>query len=125
MQQLLLLLMLSWLFGLNLQLSSEDVAEAEILSFFISSFDFGVKNSDSRHLVQLCAIFSLKKVRQAAVSTESEQMIIVYRSSVTVQLCFGSFVLSVSLGLLLLTQQTYITKLVFNTGSTVNWSVSW
>lgn len=77
--------------------------------FSFHAFDFGVKDSDSRHLVQLCAIFSLQKVRQAAVSAESEQMIIVYRSSVTVQLCFGSFVLSVSPGLLLLTEQ--ITKL--------------
>lgn len=75
-----------------------------LLSFH--AFDFGVKNSDSRRLVQLCAIFSLQKVRQAAVSSQSEQMIIVSRSSVTAELCFGSFILGVSLGLLLLTEQT-------------------
>lgn len=92
------------------------------IAFFHFMHSTCVRNSDSRHLVQLCAILRLQKVRQAAVSAESEQMIAVYRSSVTVQLCFGSFVLSVSLGLLLLAEQTEITKLSRLYGY---WFVSW
>lgn len=78
--------------------------------FLFNVFVFGVRNGDSRHPVQLCGRFgfSLQKVTQPAVSTESEQMIIVYRWSFKVKVCFDSFVLNASIKLLLLTEQTYI-----------------
>lgn len=69
---------------------------------------------DSRHLVLLCVIFgfSLQKVTQPAFSTKSEQMIIVYRWAFKVKVYFDSvyFELNVSIKLLLLKEQTYITK---------------